>query len=299
MTKIKPSDGKPVPRLDPKLKAVENRLQVLRDFYELGKKALSAFPEGATYDPKTIRELADERGLSLDMIRKAREFANRYNQADFDELCGLRTPLGMPLTFMHVRRLLAVKNKTKRSALQKKAAKLGWGIAELATAIKRLQGTGSQGGRRLTRPKSAVAALDQIAAHTGEWLRRYEKAWGQGESGPFAVVNASDEKERETLRASLKQTCKLLSQLGLAARELEERLKRVRVRKRRDRRESRRGRPPPRGLRAGRRSEPEIEADEALPSRGKGEREATSYRVPTHGEHGIAKRLLSDREQGR
>jgi len=63
---------------------------------------------------------AEREGLRLDNMQRARQFARSYSEKELDELCWLRTPGGMPLGWGHVRRLVSLPNKAKRSALQRR-----------------------------------------------------------------------------------------------------------------------------------------------------------------------------------
>src|SRR3954469_12398076 len=108
----------PKKRPDPAAEA-ESRL---RHLHAVGREALARFPVGAAIDPGTIHEIAEREGLRLDNVQRARQFARTYSEKELDELCRLRNPGGMPLSWGHIRRLVSIPNKARRSALQKRAA---------------------------------------------------------------------------------------------------------------------------------------------------------------------------------
>src|SRR4051794_8282660 len=85
-------------RPDPATEA-ESRL---RHLHAVGREALARFPVGAAFDPETIREISEREGLRLDNVRRARQFARTYSEKELDDLCRLRNPAGMPLSWGHV-----------------------------------------------------------------------------------------------------------------------------------------------------------------------------------------------------
>src|SRR4051794_11243221 len=99
----------PKKRSDPAAEA-ESRL---RQLHAVGREALARFPVGAAFDPETIREIAEREGLRLDNVQRARQLARTYSEKELDDLCRLRNPAGMPLSWGHVRRLVSLPNKAK------------------------------------------------------------------------------------------------------------------------------------------------------------------------------------------
>src|SRR4051812_2719592 len=130
----------PKKRPDPAEEA-ESRL---RHLHAVGREALARFPVGAAFDPETIHEIADREGLRLDNMQRARQFARSYSEKELEELCRLRTAGGMPLSWGHVRRLVSIPNKAKRSALQRRGAEEGGTAAPNSQAAPR--GVGGRGG---------------------------------------------------------------------------------------------------------------------------------------------------------
>jgi hypothetical protein len=198
--------------------AAERRL---REHYELGREALACFPDGETRDPATIARLADRQGVTRDLVWKAADFARRYTPEELEKLCRLRTPARMPLSFSHVRRLLAVKDRRKRARLQTQAAREGWTQEELAAEVIAVQGRRGQGGRAPSQPKTLTAVLRQISGRSRSWLSRYDKAWSEDRIGSLVAVGEDLGDQTD----ALEQTAELLRKLGRAALELEERLR--------------------------------------------------------------------------
>src|SRR4051812_44813865 len=192
----------PKKRPDPAEEA-ESRL---RHLHAVGREALARFPVGAAFDPETIHEIADREGLRLDNMQRARQFARSYSEKDLEELCRLRTAGGMPLSWGHVRRLVSIPNKAKRSALQRRAAKEGWTAAQISEAILReVVGRRRQnGGRPFAAPRTLGEGLRQVVLRSEEWLRRCRESWS-GEAA-WLAAGAGGEKgspDRESLVARM------------------------------------------------------------------------------------------------
>jgi hypothetical protein len=117
-----------------------------------------------------------------------------------------------------------------RTALQERAAKGGWDVKRLKNEIKKHKPRGSNGGPPVRKPATVADLLSLIEMQTEEWLVRYDKAWGKGESELFRKVQVSTEDERKELRESLNRIQRLLSKLGGNATNLGERVGKIKVR---------------------------------------------------------------------
>src|SRR3954447_15872078 len=106
----------------------------LRAYHAIGIMVRDRVKEGRL-DADTLLKLSEETGHEADNIRKARVFVTRYTAEQLDELCKLRTPEGMPLSWRHVRQLLMLPPGKARDRLQREAAERGWGLEELIAAI--------------------------------------------------------------------------------------------------------------------------------------------------------------------
>src|SRR4051812_31018170 len=204
----------------------------LRHLHAVGREALARFPVGAAIDPDTVHEIAEREGLRLDNMQRARQFARTYSEKDLEDLCRLRTPGGMPLSWGHVRRLVSIPNKAKRAALQKRSAREGWTAAQLSEVIQR-EVVGRKrryGGRPFTAPRTLEEGLRQVVLRSEEWLRRCRESWS-GEAAWLAPGAAESEGEaaRESLTARLGEARRVLLEVGRAALEREARLGKVAI----------------------------------------------------------------------
>ena len=156
---------------------VRQAIQELRDFFKLGREVLTADeknPKKQTYSKEISISFAEQLGKSRDYVDKARQFASSYTEKQFEELCSLRRPDGLPLRRRHLVALLSVENKGERKRLQRKAAKEGWGYRRLGEEIVVIQGSQSSGGRRPRGPDSVEDALAQLIKMSEQWRRWYE-----------------------------------------------------------------------------------------------------------------------------
>ena len=160
-----PAEGRP--RRD---KAAEAEAQ-LRAYHALGIMIGARVKEGRL-DAETVRKLGEESGHGADNMRKSRVFAAKYTANQLDELCKLRTPVGMPLPWRHVRQLLMLTPGEGRDSLQRKAAERGWSLEDLVAAIPKKYG----GRRRATRAAGRSGA--QRA-----WRTRCGRSCGTATSG--------------------------------------------------------------------------------------------------------------------
>ena len=106
------------------VRQVKQAIQELRDFYQLGHEVREADqnnPRRGTYSLGVTVEIATRIGMARDYVDKARKFASTYTEPEFEELCKLGRPDGMPLGPRHVIGLLRIKDKRRRKQYQRKA----------------------------------------------------------------------------------------------------------------------------------------------------------------------------------
>jgi hypothetical protein len=146
----------------------------IRSYHALGKKAWDE--KGKPWSRRgggLIVQLAEEAGVHTATVRAARRFASRYTGPQLEELCGLHGPDGLPLGLAHVKVLAQVRDKRRRRALQRRAAKEGWGVKRLRREVQAAAGAKRSKGRsRLRGEDSARDALEQSREFAEDWLRR-------------------------------------------------------------------------------------------------------------------------------
>lgn len=137
----------------------------LKDRYRVGQQA------GRT--ELSIGEFAAIHGLSSHTIRRLRRLAREYTPSEFEELCALRRPGGLPLHVGHLPYLLVVSDKAEREKLQRRVAREGWSAPRLAAEIpgKYRRSTGGH-GRPMKKPKTPAEGLRQVAEEAGRLRRR-------------------------------------------------------------------------------------------------------------------------------
>lgn len=141
----------------------KRRLEILRTAYREGKKVLDVKDESAIVKLAVVRKLMAKYGRSESTIRKWGLFRDSYTKQQFEKLCKLKRPDGLPLHWGHVVPLLTVVKK--RAGIQRNAAKNGWSERELYAAIKAIKKKSEQnykprgGGRKRNEPADPAGRL--------------------------------------------------------------------------------------------------------------------------------------------
>ena len=176
---------------------VDNRLRdkatravaSLREFHRMGAEARKRAPNTGVYSPGVSIQLAAKYGISRGLVDKARAFAVMYDEADLEELCGLRNSQGMPLVRGHVIHLLSIKDRRQRRAFQRKAIQHDWSVRQLVAEIRKRFGKSGKGGRKPPKPESLSDALQQIVRLSEPLLRWYRELEKQAVGGGFSLTN--------------------------------------------------------------------------------------------------------------
>ena len=199
----------------------------LRHLHAVGREALARFPVGAAHRPRHGTRDRRPRGAEARQHAAGAPVARGYSEKDLEELCRLRTPGGIPLSWGHVRRLVSIPNKATCAALQKRWAREGWTAAQLSEVIQReLVGRKRRyGGRPFTAPRTPEEGLRQVVLRSEQWLRRCRESWS-GEAAWLAAGSgvSKGSADHESLVALLEVARRLLLEVGRAALEQEARL---------------------------------------------------------------------------
>lgn len=168
---------------------VKAATQNIRAFHDLGR-ALPPKPERHkdNWGRRIIGGEADLLGVNEDTLRKARAFADPdkgYTRKKLDDLCRLIREVQpvrrkvkpdqeeeLPIfQRSHVIRLLSVKGKKQRLALQRKCIKEGWSTGALDREIAKRYGARRAGGRRRKIPPDLTDLLVQLEGACEGWRR--------------------------------------------------------------------------------------------------------------------------------
>src|SRR5262249_10347707 len=102
----------------------------------------------------------------------------------------------------------------------------GWSSRQLAEQVSREVGSrGATGGPNLKAPEDLSEALDQVAKHTEEWLKRYDGLWARDRSWP--PRRGFGDEELSTLAGRLRELRGRLERLEVESRVLGERLRKI------------------------------------------------------------------------
>ena len=143
------------------------------EFYRIGRDSLK---NDATR-VHAIEKEAQERGMNIDTLRKARAFARLYSRHEVNGMWQLRqkhnnTSFG----HSHISQLIVL-SKPQRAKLQRQAIQQHWSLRQLILHIRMAIGKRQYGGRPWPVPKDKDAAYFQILKLSGSW-RRYCQALG-------------------------------------------------------------------------------------------------------------------------
>lgn len=150
-------------------------VQKLRNYHQLGRMSLNV-PESK------ISHWMTQWGLSGESVRKFRQFAKGYSDAQFDELCKLRRKSGLPFHWGYVGCFLSLAGGRERTKLQKSAAAANWTVAEVQAEVKRINNhrkvpiKSSRGGRPLKRLIDRPRTLKRMVRELKALDRRLQQA---------------------------------------------------------------------------------------------------------------------------
>jgi hypothetical protein len=174
-----------------KLRYIENWLRAevvhcLRGRYQLGLQVRELYEDeknnsGKVYGRNAIGRICKLLRWDDGLIRLALRFVRTFSPEDLDRLCALVLPTGEPLTWSHVRTLLAVNDPRRRRELVERTAAEGWTCMELARVVQRGEGEHVPEGRgRPPRvPKDFDGAVAQQQESAERWDRLFSRVWGK------------------------------------------------------------------------------------------------------------------------
>jgi hypothetical protein len=194
---------------------VAEAVRKIRAFYDLGSAIPRKQPHRNAYSQHVVEAEAERHDTNEDYVRKARQFADPvegYSRQELDELCR-HIKCVQPgqddreaiFGTTHLLRLLTVRPKRRRAALQRRAIEGGWSVSELKLEIARSFGTRRDGGRRRRIPSDRTAFLAQLERMAEEWRRwqaELSREPGAGEAGHVLLEELPQEVRRRIAAAS-------------------------------------------------------------------------------------------------
>ena len=147
-----------LPNRAPTPKEVQNGIQAIRQFYEMGKNWLD----------KSVREEAQRATLS-----QARQFAKTFTDHQLETLEALVKRHRFLLSRRHIIRVLNVTPASKRMSLLSRAIKNGWNAPRLEAELRRVYGKHNK-GRPPQPPDDAIALAFYLRRAASWWVRLSE-----------------------------------------------------------------------------------------------------------------------------
>lgn len=182
-------------------------LDRLKSHYALGGKLQSRS------DKLSTERFAEQKKINYRTMRNFRAFAEHYTPEEFDELCELSRPDGLPIHWGYIPHLLAVEKKggkVARKRFQKLAATNGWTVPELQLAIQQEYPRKPGHGRSMKKPSSPSVALDQLSIDAERFVKRCRHILDYLEGVPRA-------RRRKAIQMRAKQVAGALGKLAAAA----------------------------------------------------------------------------------
>jgi hypothetical protein len=159
---------------------VATAVKSIKDFYALGRQIPPKRSPRDAYGQGDLTAAAEKLGVSVELARQARQFADRgagYTREELDELCDLIRQAqphqadDLPVFGRtHVVRLLTVP-KGRRAKLQRAAVEGGWSSNRLAYEVGVRFGPRRHGGRRRRLPADDLGVLTQAEQFCESWRR--------------------------------------------------------------------------------------------------------------------------------
>lgn len=194
--------------------AVSHLSKSLQRYYRVGLRAL----ELEFHDKHGLRKLAKKYRINSDCLLKARRFVERLSDsASLALLCQKREKQGTPLSWVHVRHLVSVKDDARRFQLLQDAVGLSWSTVQLIETIQLCEGRtirDDAGGRPPTKPASIKESLLRLQRLSEKWLALYESP---AKSNSSALNDAERKLKHEVIdlfRSTKRATRKLKTQVA-------------------------------------------------------------------------------------
>ena len=143
------------------------QLKRARVFYSIGQESLKDSPGRLRYGE--ANKIAKRTKLHPELLRKARQVAQKFPEDKFEELLSICEASGFAIGITHLMRLASV-NKG-RAALITKMIDGRWSLRRLNNEIAKLQPSVEGRGRRRLVPEDAVGQIVVLKKECVRWQR--------------------------------------------------------------------------------------------------------------------------------
>lgn len=174
---------------EPTPSEVQAALRRVRKFYDLGCKSLERSPGRMMYG--MMRDEASHFGLSEELLRKARQFAEPVEGYTRDELNAILAQCrkeGFPLGTTTIIRWITVP-KRRRARIERLTIAEKWNMSRLEQEIAQEFGSRKAGGRRRRIPADSLGVLIQLEGLCDAWRR-----WNESLRRALSPKDSSDKK---------------------------------------------------------------------------------------------------------
>lgn len=175
-------------------KTVSQAIADIRDFHDKGRQIFK-LDRDRLPGVKAGDLVAAVNVNNLDMMEKARLFAQQYSAEDLHELCRRIKSGGFPLGVQHIVRLLRLPDKQRPKYLDQTIRKK-WSCRALGAAIQNATGRQPHAGRRI-RVLDRTDALGRLIAECYHWRRL------------IIAITATGDGRKHSIAATLPETVQL------------------------------------------------------------------------------------------
>jgi hypothetical protein len=185
---------------------VEEAIDKLRAFHDLGRLSLRRRPGPAKQHDRAIDREAAELGIGGDTLRKARQFAAGYTARDLKELCRAiraaqvtQDDASPIIGTSHIIRLLTVASPRDRVALLSEAIEHAWSVIDLNIELAKRFGLRGAGGRAPRVARDRERFYVQVEHRCESWRRWHDKVYPPDQPGRCVVTRGLPKEMDEKL----------------------------------------------------------------------------------------------------
>ena len=194
----------------------------LRFYFDVGRVCLAVRQDAATYGQNAVGLFEKALATSARTLRRAAQFADAYDQNEFDWLLEQAHPdTDFRLQWGHVAHLLTLRSRQDRERYTEEAISKMLDPAALHKLLRARSGTEGGHGRKHKQLATPQQAVVQMLKFTKQWTVKCATVWRSPEQDALVALTklALDESDNELLDTlqELRAELQLLSEQSTAA----------------------------------------------------------------------------------
>lgn len=184
--------------------------EILRRYYDLGRKFLKAYPSGRS-PHGAIPAFATANGVSQDEVQKAKRFRQLFTERDFRMIAAPKH--GTPLGWGIVRKLLTIENRDDRMEIAKAASAEGMTVRAVTELIagkyQRLNARGA--GRKPAKASSDLEWWVRVDRTSTTWLQTVDDRINDVADSPSPALRDAIEESLSRMSVTILRLQRALS----------------------------------------------------------------------------------------